>query len=408
MIALILSGEAIFFLPFILPRVFRPTILDVFGISNLELGSMFSAYGVIAMVSYFFGGPLADRFPARNLMAGALMMTAAGGLVLVSIPSILVMTVIYAFWGFTTILLFWAALIRATREWGTADIQGKAFGFLDAGRGLSAALISTVGVTMMSYMLPAEVQSASMVERTNSLKTVILLFSGFTFLISFFVLYALPSGTVKGSHSFTSDLEGVKRILKMPVIWFHAIILLCAYVGYKITDDFSLYAQDVLRFDEVKSAGVGSLALWLRPMAAIAAGVLADRFLSSRMIVYSFILLVLGSLPAGLGLFGENPLLPHFLMLLCIGVAVYALRVLYYAVLEEAGIPLALTGTAVGVISVVGYTPDIFVGPLMGWLLDSSPGPVGHHHLFLVMCGFALVGLIASIWFRILIQGGRD
>ena len=90
-------------------------------------------------------------------------------------------------------------------------------------------------------------------------------------------------------------------------------------------------------------------------------------------------------------------------MLLCIGIAVYALRVLYYAVLEEAGIPLALTGTAVGVISVVGYTPDIFVGPLMGWLLDSAPGPAGHHNLFLVMTLFAIIGLSASIAFRILI-----
>jgi Na+/melibiose symporter-like transporter len=72
--------------------------------------------------------------------------------------------------------------------------------------------------------------------------------------------------------------------------------------------------------------------------------------------------------------------------------------------MEEAGIPLALTGTAVGIISVVGYTPDIFVGPLMGWLLDSSPGPEGHQHLFLVLTGCAVIGLGASVWFRVLIR----
>ena len=76
LIALILAGEAIFFLPFVLARIFRPTLLIVFNITNTELGTYLSVYGIVALVSYFFGGPLADRFPARNLMAFALWLTA--------------------------------------------------------------------------------------------------------------------------------------------------------------------------------------------------------------------------------------------------------------------------------------------------------------------------------------------
>ena len=141
MISLIISGETIFFLPFVLPRVFRPTLLDVFQIDNLELGTAFSAYGIVAMISYFFGGPLADRFSARSLMAWALVATSLGGVYMMTIPSYMGVMGVYAFWGFTTIFLFWAALIKATREWGGERSQGKAFGFLDGGRGLSAALI---------------------------------------------------------------------------------------------------------------------------------------------------------------------------------------------------------------------------------------------------------------------------
>mgnify|MGYP001826309671 FL=1 len=48
---LIIAGEAIFFLPFILARVFRPTMLEFFQISNTELGLWFSIYGLVAMVS---------------------------------------------------------------------------------------------------------------------------------------------------------------------------------------------------------------------------------------------------------------------------------------------------------------------------------------------------------------------
>jgi len=63
-----LIGEGVFLLPFVVTRVFRPTFLTVFDINNLELGSAFSLYGIVAAVSYFLGGPLADRFPPKRLL----------------------------------------------------------------------------------------------------------------------------------------------------------------------------------------------------------------------------------------------------------------------------------------------------------------------------------------------------
>ena len=86
MTALIAAGETIFLLPFVIVRIFRPTFLDVFGLTNLQLGTAFSLYSVVAMVSYFAGGPLADRFPARRLMAAALAATSLGGVFLATIP----------------------------------------------------------------------------------------------------------------------------------------------------------------------------------------------------------------------------------------------------------------------------------------------------------------------------------
>jgi len=52
-------------------------------------------------------------------------------------PSYLGVTAVFAFWGLSTILLFWAALQKATRISG-GDEQGQAFGLLDGGRGLLA------------------------------------------------------------------------------------------------------------------------------------------------------------------------------------------------------------------------------------------------------------------------------
>lgn len=64
--------------------------------------------------------------------------------------------------------------------------------------------------------------------------------------------------------------------------------------------------------------------------------------------------------------------------------------------MKKGRIPLVLTGTAIGLISVVGYTPDIFVGPFMGYLLESSPGPSGHQQVFWMLAAFTLAGSFAA------------
>ena len=75
---------------------------------------------------------------------------------------------------------------------------------------------------------------------------------------------------------------------------------------------------------------------------------------------------------------------------------VYALRGLYFALLEQTHVPHAVTGTAIGVISLVGYTPDIFYNMIAGRLLDATPGIGGHQHTFLLLSGLAAVGLAAA------------
>ena len=96
---------------------------------------------------------LADRYQARTLLCLSLLATAAGGLVMMTFPPASTMLVLYAFWGVTSILLLWGALIRATREWGGADQQGRAFGLLEAGRGVIAAAVAYVALKVFAWNL---------------------------------------------------------------------------------------------------------------------------------------------------------------------------------------------------------------------------------------------------------------
>jgi len=396
----VIAGEAIFLLPFVLSRIFRPTFLDVFGITNLQLGTAFSLYGIVAMVSYFAGGPLADRFSARNLIVSALLATSLGGILMATIPAIGVLTALYAFWGLTTIFLFWGALIKTTRELGSIH-QGRTFGLLDGGRGLFAAVISSLSVLVFAAMLPAQVETATFDERSVALGRIIQGFAGMNVFSAVLVwLFVPPTPKADTIADGGISLDGLKQVMVMKTVWCHAVIVLCAYVAYKSTDDFSLYARDAFGYNEVEAAQIGTISFWMRPLAAVCAGLLADRFNGPVMLVASFALVMAGSMVIATGMIIPGLPLLLVLVIATTSAGIYALHGLYFAIFGDAGVPALWTGSAVGVVSFVGFTTDIFMGPLMGYLIDNNPGAAGHQYVFGVVWGFALAGLVTTLLFR--------
>lgn len=53
-------------------------------------------YGAVAMLAYFPGGPLADRFSARKLMAASLIATSLGGVYFATFPGVLGTQIVFA------------------------------------------------------------------------------------------------------------------------------------------------------------------------------------------------------------------------------------------------------------------------------------------------------------------------
>jgi Na+/melibiose symporter-like transporter len=78
--------------------------------------------------------------------------------------------------------------------------------------------------------------------------------------------------------------------------------------------------------------------------------------------------------------------------------AVFAFRGIYFALLQEIKTPKHLTGSTVGLVSLVGYTPDIFFAPITGRILDNAPGLAGHQHYFMFLVGVAVTGMLVVAW----------
>ncbi|MCX2718897.1 MFS transporter [Lentiprolixibacter aurantiacus] len=405
---LILAGESVFILPFVLARVFRPTVLKAYELDNVALGLCFSIYGIIALVSYFFGGPLADKYSPRKLIAIALWLTAIGGLVYATFPGFTVLQILYGYWGFTTIFLFWAPMIKATRIWGGSASQGKAFGFLDGGRGLVGALFGILGVVVFSFFLTIEPEAAGINESREAFRYVVLVSSGIVVIVGILVWFfmKMDRDIEKKVLLERITISQIGKVLRLPAVGLLMVIILCAYTGYKITDVLSLYAQDVMLYDQVDAAKVGSFLLFIRPVVGVLIGILADRTQTTLWLFVSFGVTLVGALLFATGIISDSTTLLFFLSILVMATGVYAARSLYFAVMERGRIPLVLTGTAVGLISIIGYTPDIFAGPAMGYLLDSSPGETGHRHVFWMLALFSLAGSVAA-WYYYRLYGKR-
>lgn len=398
MVALILAGEAVYALPFHIARFFRPTLLEVFGLTATELGAAQGIYGIVAMVAYFPGGPLADRFSARTLIAVSLWSTALGGLYMATLPGYVESLLVWGFFGVTTILFFWAALIRATRDWGGIDEQGRAYGLLDSGRGLLAAVLATIGVFVFSLAFPEGAASATLEEKETALKTVIYGYALVTALVGCFVWFAIPDVRPASSEGpRIAVFKNFATVIKIRAVWLQAGVLLCAYVAFKGFDNYSLFAVEAWGMDEVEAAAIATLGAWIRPFAALGAGLLADRFSAARLLVIGFVMVLLSDLY--FGLVAPQPgaawILIGNIVVAC--VAIFGFRSLYFALFEDARVPLSVTGTAIGFVSIIGYTPDIFVAYVAGLFIDASPGATGHQHFMLFLAAFAALGLLASL-----------
>jgi MFS family permease len=393
-----LAAESIYILPYVLARVFRPTFLDVFNLTNLELGGLFSIYGVVAFFSYLYGGVLADRYSPRKLLSISLIFTSLGGLIMMTYPSYLIMQLLFAYWGFTTVFIFWAPMLKATRAIGGVKMQGKTFSLLDGGRGVVASSIGLIGVLIFSILITEDVSSLTLSEKQKVFKYVIGASSLIVFIIGI-VVYAYLKIELKDDEKI-GNIKSLLELAKLKSVWLISFIILCAYMGYKITDIYSLYASEVMLFDEINAARIGALQQYLRPIVCISVAFFTDKNGNINNILIGFFVMMLGSILFASGLIKVSMNILFFISLIIVATGTYAIRGLYFSILKDGKIPYILSGTAIGLISIVGYSPDIFATPLYGYLLDNYPGILGHQYVYLILFISSIVGIYVSLKFK--------
>jgi nitrate/nitrite transporter NarK len=186
------------------------------------------------------------------------------------------------------------------------------------------------------------------------------------------------------------------QALRMPAVWLIAIVINATNSGFWVTYYFTPYASEVFVLS-VAAAGLISVGRnWLNPLAPFVSGFVADRFGISRT---STVLLLLVTF--SFALFTVTPARTSLLPLVLLNgavaaLAIYALRGIYFALLDEQRIPAAVTGTAAGIASLIGFTSDIYMPAVSGAILDKYPGLPGYRVLFGATTLIVALGAVAA------------
>ena len=188
--------------------------------------------------------------------------------------------------------------------------------------------------------------------------------------------------------------------MKQKKVIFHSLIIFCAYSSYKLTGVYGTYVKDVLNYSLEEATYFAVFIQYTRPFAAIFIGWIADKFMPSKLIVPSFLVLAIASIILGFGFFNQQPIFLVLTTFIFMAFGTYSLRGLYFAIIEETKTPIQLTGTLVGIISVVGFTPDIFMSLFNGYMLGKNPTIVEYQHLFTTFTIIPIIGLLAALGFR--------
>jgi nitrate/nitrite transporter NarK len=390
MACLCLSGGIIFLLPF-LREVYYIPLQKALGLTNTQLGVLMSVFGAASLLTYFPGGWLADRVSSRKLISFSMLATGLAGFIFASFPSFPLSIAIHGFWGVTCSLTFWGALIKATRNWAPAAEQGRAFGVLESGRGIAELASSTALLAVFAGLGGGKPGLARVVVLCSVIDVLLAVMAWFT------LVDAPQDGRRPGEGDRKIELRRMLIVLKMPVVWLMSVVIMAAYAAYWGAYYFTPYATDVFLMSVVFGGAIGVGKMWVKPFAALGAGFLADKAGVAKTIAWSF-----GVLVPSFVVFTVTPGNPNLVGILIVNTAVaslaiFALRGIYFALLEEVGIPLAITGTAAGLMSAIGFTPDVFMPLLGGVLMDRYPGARGYRYFFAFIVVLCLLGFLASL-----------
>lgn len=372
------------------------------GLSNTEIGGAMSAYGIVQTIGLIFGVYICDRFSKKYMISFSLIGIALCGVYVSTFPpywGFLAAFAVMAIFGEVT---YWPVLLKAVRLTGDEKTQGRLFGFLEMGRGVIDVIIAGSAIAVFKLM-NGENSPAG-------LRAGLLFLAACTALAGVLCFFFVPhdevndrnkEGKVVGKNA--AAFEGMMDAVKSVDVWAVALngfMVYCVYCGLTY---FIPFLNTIYALPATMVGIYGIINQYaLKMVGGPVGGFISDKVTksSAKYIRAAFVVAA-----AAMVLF---LLLPHEAMgakgnwlfgmccTLLFGAIIFTMRAVFFAPMDEVGVPTRITGSAMSLACLIIYLPNSFAYLMYGSFLDRYPGMTGFRIVFGVMIGCAVVGFFVS------------
>ncbi|WP_343551449.1 MFS transporter [Pantoea sp.] len=375
-----ISGGISFDLAY-LRYIYQIPMAKFMGFTNTEIGLIMSTFGITAILLYAPGGIISDKFSHRKVMSGAMIATGLLGLIMATYPPLWAMLLIQVAFAITTILLLWAVSIKAASLLGTREEQGKIMGWMEGLRGVGVMGLALFTVWVFAQFHPDD---------PNSLKAVILIYSGTYIALGIACWFLVSDGFAQHHDDEPSafSLQHAIRVLKMPTTWYCSMIIFGVYTLYAILSYSTNYLSEIYGMSLVAASYMGIIINKVfRAICGPMGGMLTSysRWRSPTRVIQVFALVSFTTLIL-LWLVTRQPvsLVLAIGLILLMAFTCYASRGLYFACIGEVNTPKQILGTTIGICSVIGFLPDVFVYPVIGYWQDTLPPVLAYRNMWMM------------------------
>lgn len=401
---IVLAAGAIF--PIIyLKTNYQETLLQVFNMTLPQLNSIYSVLGLVWVAGYFPSGLLSDKFSAKWLLAISLFGTAAGGFWFAQIPSHANVTVIYGIWGVFSVFTFWSAHLKIVKLLTKKEEEGRFFGILDGGRGVVEALLASFALFIFTKAMGG---GTSLADKTSAMVSIIYMYSIVLVVVAVLItIFVQDDKKVKSEKSVEEaskekvHISDFIEVFKNKYVFIMGGIIFMSYAVFWTVYYLGGFLQSNVGVSAINVASIMLVVLWMRPVGGIIGGFLADKIgkgktLSGALIGAAIGLVLIAILPTSLGKGMFNTLV------IFIGLCLYGIRGTYWSLLGDTKIDNKIVGAAIGLISFIGYLPDIILPIFNSALFKTFGDNGGYNAYFIASAIMAILGVTLVILFTTL------
>lgn len=382
---------------------YQESILEVFGMSLQQLNTIYSILGMVFVVGYFPSGLLSDKFSAKKLLTLSLLGTSLGGFWFAQVPDYSSVVIIFCIWGIFSVFTFWSSHMKLVKLLARENEEGKFFGILDGGRGVVEAVLASVALMIFSGFLG---DSLAIEDKKAAIVAVIYMYSAALFITAVLIgIFVEDDKKMVSSKAVVGKAEvdkfkfsDVIKLFKNKYVYLQGGIIFMGYAVFWTVYYLGGFLETNVGVDPVTVGTIMVIVLWMRPVGGFIGGFLADKIGKTNTIMGALsgagaCLLATALLPVTLGssfFYGLIVLLAVFL---------YAIRGTYWSLLGEAKIDAAIMGTAIGVISFIGYLPDIILPIYNSFLFNTFGGNGGYNAYFISSAVLGALGVVLALVF---------